>query len=96
MIQRDLQILRRNRRLERETRNLRERMDAGVSASRALRQNAFACDAFDRVAKRALNRRPLRLNLPAAKIGSVIGERDFEVSGYPILVCVVLMRVRSS
>lgn len=71
-------------------------MDAGVSSSGALRQNAFAGDSFDRVGKGALNRQPLRLDLPAAKIGPVIGKRDFEVSGYPILVCVVLMVVRSS
>jgi len=61
-----------------------------------LRQNTLAGYAFDRVGKRALNRRSLRLNLPAAKIGSVIGERDFEVSGYPDPRFVVLMLIRSS
>jgi hypothetical protein len=59
-------------------------MNASIGSSGALRQNALAGYAFDGVGKRTLNGGPLRLNLPAAKIGSVICKRDFEVSSDPL------------
>ena len=82
--------------MECEGRNLRQRMHTGVGSSRALRENALAGDAFDRLRKRALNRRTLRLNLPAAKIGAVVRERYFEIPGYSFFILVVLMTCRTS
>src|SRR3984957_5969860 len=62
-------------------RDLPERMHAGVGAARAIDANLFAADRLDRAFQRALHRRAIVLQLPAAERRTVIFDREF-VAGH--------------
>ena len=63
-------------------RNLSQRMDSGVSASRPLRQNIFTGQPLEALGESALHRSQPRLHLPAVKLRTVIGQRDFEIAAH--------------
>ena len=83
VIKRVQQVFSRYRTLKRKARDLCERVDSSIRSSRALGQDALAGHMLDRVGQSGLNGWPLGLNLPSAKVSSVVGERDFEVPGDP-------------
>jgi hypothetical protein len=51
-------------------------MYARIGAARALRKNIFSGDALNGGAQFALDRRPLRLDLPPVKLRAVIGKHQ--------------------
>src|SRR5947208_10114922 len=53
-------------------RDLRQRMHAGVGASRAMNANLFAADRLDCILQRALHRGAILLDLPAGERRTVI------------------------
>ena len=58
---------------------LREGVDSGVGAARALGENGFAGDAVDGLGEGALNGGEIGLNLPSVVRGSVVGEDELPV-----------------
>src|SRR3974390_790981 len=64
-------------------RDLPERMHAGVGAASAMNANLFAADRLDRVFQRALHRRTVFLNLPAAERGAIIFDGEL-VAGHQL------------
>ena len=78
-IQGALQVFRREWALEDKARDLAQGVDAGIGAARALGQGRFAGDPAQRRLQFALYGRFARLNLPAAKLGPVVGQGEFPV-----------------
>ena len=62
-------------------RDLRQRMHAGIGAAGAVNADLFAADRLDRVLQRALHRRAVLLDLPAAERRAVILDDEF-VAGH--------------
>jgi len=62
--------------LENEARHLGKGVDAGVCAPRPLGERRFSGDATEGCLEFSLDGGVPRLNLPAAKIGAVIGEGE--------------------
>ena len=60
-----------------------ERMHAGIGAARAVNANLLAADRLDRVFQRALHRRAVVLDLPAAERRAVIFDDEF-VAGHQL------------
>src|SRR6202790_2252212 len=59
--------------------DLAGRMNAGVRASGALNWQPLPREILQNIAQRTLNRRLSRLHLPAAEIGSVVRQSQFNV-----------------
>src|SRR5262249_44115450 len=64
--------------LQRERRDLTERVDAGVGAARADHGHIAIVERARRVFEQTLNRRAGRLPLPADEVGAVVGDRHPE------------------
>ena len=64
--------------MEIEAGDLGEGMDAGVGATRALRQGRFAGNAAEGGLQLALDGGFAGLDLPAAEFGAVVGEGELE------------------
>ena len=62
--------------------DLSQRVHAGVGAARTLGQGRFADDAAESRLQFALNSAMAGLDLPAVKVGAVVGEGEF-----PRLIC---------
>ncbi len=64
--------------------DLAQCVDASVGAARAVHDDSFLGDFARGVVDGALNRRDAGLELPAMKIGSVVGDCNFDISHRPI------------
>src|SRR5208283_2297838 len=73
-------VLGRDRGCGRETRNLRQRVHAGVGAAGTLGQYIFSTQSSNGRGKRALDRCPAGLHLPSGKIGAIIREDQSEIT----------------
>jgi len=63
-----------------EAAHLAERMDTGIRATGARQLHIFLGQAAQHGDNLALDRRFIRLNLPAVEIGAVVGNREFEIA----------------
>ena len=65
-----------NRIVQIECRDLGERVNSRIGASRSADMNRLAFEASDNFFKRPLDRRASRLNLPSGVIGAIVGNGD--------------------
>ena len=77
-VERTMQSICRDVRLECQGNALRRRVNAGVRPARPLRQDRFAGHFVDCRGKRALDRRQARLHLPAEEVRAVVGNGKAE------------------
>src|ERR1700675_356127 len=71
-------------------RDLRQRVHAGIRTSRAMDANRLAADRLDRGFQRALHRRTVVLQLPAAERTAVIFDGEFVAGHVGATICVVI------
>ena len=75
-----LKFFRREKRSCFEMRSLAEGVDASVGATGAMYDDSFLRDFASGSVECALNCRETRLKLPAVEVGSVVGDREFDIS----------------